>query len=84
MIRTRGSKAAARAIAIDWRWPPESFSTCAAQVGDVDLERVEVQLASSRIRRWSSSRSPSTDRRGSRPRNRLPATSIVSQSDRSW
>ncbi len=60
MISTRGSKAAARPMAMDWRWPPESWATSARRLGMWISSASRWSLASSIIRRWSSSRRPST------------------------
>ena len=84
MISTVGSKAQARPIAIDWRWPPESWATSALRLGMWMSRESRVARASATILALFRSRSPSTVRVGSRPRNRLPATSTVSHSERSW
>ena len=46
MMSTRGSKAAARAMAMAWRWPPESISTRA--------ERRGMRISSASSIRWPS------------------------------
>ena len=80
MIRTRGSKAAARAMAIDCRCPPESCATLAVRRGMRMRRRSSICRPSSAMRL----RSRNGPRDGSRPRKRLPATSMWSQRLRSW
>ena len=71
MISTVGSKAQARPIAIDWRWPPESWATSALRLGMWISSESRVARASDTILGLLRSRRPRTVRVGSRPEEQV-------------
>src|SRR5579885_871829 len=83
MISTSGSKETARPMAMLCRWPPERFSTLKVVSGIRMPSRLSIWPAWACIRGLSRNGTPRNLRFGSRPRNRFPATSTVSQSERS-
>src|SRR6266516_4296721 len=82
MMTSLLAKAAARATATPWRWPPERSSTGLVIVGRPIFSSLMWRSASRRIPRLSSIRShwpTGPRRRVSRPRNRLLAMSSAGQ-----
>ena len=87
MITTCRAKAALRATATPWRWPPESVSTACV------IERMPIfrsfmwAMLSSSIFFLSSMRTrcrATPGRRTSRPRNRFSAMLMAGATARSW
>ena len=81
MIRIRALKWTARAIATDWRWPPDSELTGATKFWNFGFSRfISLRVASSIA---LSSRFPKRVV-SSRPRNTFPGASMLSASASVW
>ena len=81
MIRILALKWTARAIATAWRWPPDSHPTGVFRLANLGLRRaITIRVADV----MPESSSEPVRVRSSRPRNTLPAASMLSASASVW
>ncbi len=81
MMRILALKCTARAIATDWRWPPDSDLTGVLRFLNLGFSRCITFRVADAI---AESSSDPVRVRSSRPRNTLPAASMLSASASFW
>ena len=81
MIRILALKWTARAMATDWRWPPDSERTAVLRFVNRGLRRFSTLAVADAI---AESSSAPVRVRSSRPRKTLPAASMLSASASFW